>query len=787
MKSIDFLLKNLFTKLRLSLGNGSGMDRECLGNESVNGSSRALGMSTSGEAYIEHIMSIYSAYIGTSRKAGSKKYGTMRNSCVWKYAACLFLGLILCVGNAWGTAPTLSDMSFSTSNSVRIVNEDFNSLSTTSATATVAVSKTDHTAYGVFNCFYNNNMSNTYAIVNNANGFSDNSLSLSAGSGSPLIAHITGKSWGEKGAYRIKTTKTSKNYIGFYNEISGNAYTGTKSSVYIKNTEGKLEINDGTGTWNSIGTYTSATVIDICVIYNNSSTSAMYGDDIALDSHVAHVYVNETAIMNDAGTAPKDYSIAGLTLSSFRVLPQATNGYKCYIDDVQIWNELPEGSTCATPVITPATGTMLTPENRTVTITCETGSSSIYYTTDGTNPTTSSTLYSGPFKLDAGVTTVKAIATKTDLNDSEIASVSYTWGKVYTLATSSTVFAAEDEVIITNSTSSQALSTTQNANNRGQTDVTASDNKISLTSSGDIQIIKLENSGNYWLLNVGTNQYLYAAGTKSNGNTLKTSDISTIGDRGKWRITINASSEAKIAAQATNADSIIRYNSTNSIFSCYAGTQNAIKIYRYHRTAPYIRMTPSETAEFVYAVGYGPSAAQALTIEGFNLDGDVTVACPSGYEISSTSPIRGFSTSSLVIEKDENDKINSTVYVRLSAGKSVGDGYDGTLTIADNGVILENISLTGSVEAIPANSTLYRLITHEDDIFPDDEIVIMNAESTHLLSNIQASSNRKAASSNNGDNFVIYGSGSVLFTKDDADPDSVQNIILDNKCKSRRK
>ena len=99
MKSIDFLFKTFW----LSLGNGSGMAREWLGNESVNGSSRALGMSTSGQAYIEHTLSIYSAYIGTSRKAGGKKYGTMRNSCVWKYAACLFLCMVLCVGNVWGT------------------------------------------------------------------------------------------------------------------------------------------------------------------------------------------------------------------------------------------------------------------------------------------------------------------------------------------------------------------------------------------------------------------------------------------------------------------------------------------------------------------------------------------------------------------------------------------------------------------------------------------------------------------------------------------------------------
>lgn len=46
-----------------------------------------------------------------------------------------------------------------------------------------------------------------------------------------------------------------------------------------------------------------------------------------------------------------------------------------------------------------------------VSITCGTTGASIYYTTDGTNPTTSSTAYSGPFELSA-TATVKAIAVK---------------------------------------------------------------------------------------------------------------------------------------------------------------------------------------------------------------------------------------------------------------------------------------------------------------------------------------------------------------------------------------
>ena len=69
---------------------------------------------------------------------------------------------------------------------------------------------------------------------------------------------------------------------------------------------------------------------------------------------------------------------------------------------------------CATPVIT----FDYTTSN--VSISCTTPSSNIYYTTDGSIPTTSSTQYSTPFSV-AGTTTVKAIATHATKDPSAVA------------------------------------------------------------------------------------------------------------------------------------------------------------------------------------------------------------------------------------------------------------------------------------------------------------------------------------------------------------------------------
>jgi hypothetical protein len=88
--------------------------------------------------------------------------------------------------------------------------------------------------------------------------------------------------------------------------------------------------------------------------------------------------------------------------------------------------------TVATPVIAP-NGGELKYGNNTVTIACATDGATIYYTTNGATPTTSSTKYTGAFTLTSNAT-VKAIAVKTGWNNSSVASASFTY-TVETVAT----------------------------------------------------------------------------------------------------------------------------------------------------------------------------------------------------------------------------------------------------------------------------------------------------------------------------------------------------------------
>ena len=82
--------------------------------------------------------------------------------------------------------------------------------------------------------------------------------------------------------------------------------------------------------------------------------------------------------------------------------------------------------TAATPSFTPIAGTYTS--DQAVTISTSTAGATIYYTTNGSTPTTSSSVYSAPISVAGNGTTITitAIAVKTGMNNSAAASATYT-------------------------------------------------------------------------------------------------------------------------------------------------------------------------------------------------------------------------------------------------------------------------------------------------------------------------------------------------------------------------
>ena len=174
-------------------------------------------------------------------------------------------------------------------------------------------------------------------------------------------------------------------------------------------------------------------VIDNTTSYSSSNFTSGWTKGIEVDDG-ASAYSTMTIMPNgeigflyednyDTSKASGGYSdiiFVPLTVS------EITGGAYTYVEETTV------EETVATPTFTP-NGGELKYGNNTVTITCETADATIYYTTDGTTPTASSTKYTGAFTLTSNAT-VKAIAVKDGWTDSEVASVSFTY-TVETVAT----------------------------------------------------------------------------------------------------------------------------------------------------------------------------------------------------------------------------------------------------------------------------------------------------------------------------------------------------------------
>ena len=108
----------------------------------------------------------------------------------------------------------------------------------------------------------------------------------------------------------------------------------------------------------------------------------------------------------------------------------AASNYNFFLDIFATEGSVPVP--CATPTFTPAAGTYT--EAQEVTINCSTPDATIYYTIDGSDPTVSSSVYTTPITVSES-TTIKAMAAKEGLDNSNIATATYTIQDAPTLIT----------------------------------------------------------------------------------------------------------------------------------------------------------------------------------------------------------------------------------------------------------------------------------------------------------------------------------------------------------------
>lgn len=235
----------------------------------------------------------------------------------------------------------------------------------------------------------------------------------------------------------------------------------------------------------------------------------------------------------------------------------------------------------STPTFSLAEGTYRGEQS--VTISSATPDVIIYYTTDGTDPTTNSTPYTGAISVTE-TTTIKAIAVFGEMDNSEVATATYTIkeplsGDVFVKATSESDLEDGLEIIIVNDTYSKVMGE-QRENNFGavsiEIDKTVTPYEAALEDDATT-ILTLEGQADEWYFKDENGNYLYTASTSSNALHTKNykdnytkATISFSGDN----------SDAVITFQGIASRNIVRYNNgNNALFSCYSSGQEPVQIY----------------------------------------------------------------------------------------------------------------------------------------------------------------------------------------------------------------
>ena len=230
-------------------------------------------------------------------------------------------------------------------------------------------------------------------------------------------------SWGSTSTCSFGGSNATNGELLMYHNVT-NVSTGEKTNIILQS------LPTGSSRSNVAVFYK---VIDNNTSYSSSSFTSGWTKGIEVDNG-ASGYSTMTILPNgeigflyednyDTSKANGDYSdivYVPLTVS------EITGGAYTYTSSEVV------KETVATPAITP-NGGELKYGNNTVSIACDTDGATIYYTTNGATPTTSSTKYTGAFTLTSNAT-VKAIAVKSGWNNSDVASASFTY-TVETVAT----------------------------------------------------------------------------------------------------------------------------------------------------------------------------------------------------------------------------------------------------------------------------------------------------------------------------------------------------------------
>lgn len=338
-----------------------------------------------------------------------------------------------------------------------------------------------------------------------------------------------------------------------------------------------------------------------------------------------------------------------------------------YVDDVSItYSAGNEPPTCITPTFSPAAGTYTSAQN--VTISSETDGATIYYTVDGTEPTTESNVYSRAIPVNE-TTTIKAFAAKADYSNSAVASATYTIIALNHAGTAEDPYTVADALTYINAIGSATSATEVYVSGIISQVDSYNDNYSSIT---------------YWISDDGTTG----------------SQLEVYSGKGLDGADFASENDLKVGDIVTVKGYVKMFNKTPE----FDKNNVLVSFERPVVTSPTLTVSKTSLTGFTYAEGCGPSAPQTFDLTGENLTGNVTLTLDNeNFEIS-VSETNDYATS-LIRPKSEFG--SKTIYVRLKAGLDVNETYSGTITISSDGAEDKTVTLGGNVTVyVPDYATL---------------------------------------------------------------------------------
>ncbi len=343
-----------------------------------------------------------------------------------------------------------------------------------------------------------------------------------------------------------------------------------------------------------------------------------------------------------------------------------------------------------------------------VEITSDTYGAHIYYTLDGSEPSANNgTMYTGPVTISDESTTLKAVAIYGDVT-SPVTSATYTIKPVgsddFILVESTDDITAGDEyVLVYTSTTGvhHAMSTTFGNNFYEETtdtdeDFTLADGVVTLLQDpSNVNVLTLEDAGDYFYIKDHDSNYLYYTG--SNNNVYRSATKAET-DGYKWQMTINSDGNVVIQNVGTSGSSTryLQSNPSSNRYACYKTSSNMFdpKLYKKGTsTVPAPQITPAggTSNKRFESVEVTMTAAEGCTIY-YTLDGSTPTASSDEYDPAEglTVPYGSAPTTVKAIAVDGEGKVSRVttvvyywdrVQVSISpASKEVVGNVDVTIT-----------------------------------------------------------------------------------------------------------